>query len=319
MEEASRLQHRRGHRLQLKLVARTDLGEERRLVVLIDTGAEVNLVKPGVFEDHAFVKAKKELSLVTASGDALPGGAREVRLQLRLRVHDQPGVQVHTTGTFYEAAIVWDAIVGYDFLITHGLAIWPAGRCLMDRPDEGWRYLGGEEPLDPPHKKPTEKEIAATRRRRWITTDYAVCSDVVRRIVKELDGGEPTIDAFATKENKRFPRCWTEEEDAFKQNWGKEELLWMNPPFDKFPQVLAKIKEEGARAILVVPSWEYRGWLGDLDDITVRTYHLQENSPLFNKFGKESMDTPRWVVHVYYVDGGQRRGRFARKWTKRTW
>ena len=115
------------------------------------------------------------------------------------------------------------------------------------------------------------------RRLRWhnskekrVTTDYAVRDEWVQKVLKELECDTPTVDAFATKENARVPRCWTEENDAFKQDWSKEKLLWLNPPFDNFEKVINKLKEDRAQAVLILPRLEYRDWWTDLEDITVR-------------------------------------------------
>ena len=74
-------------------------------------------------------------------------------------------------------------------------------------------------------------------------------------------GVTPTREAFANAKNARFDKWWgpdsKEGEDAFQQEWGKE-ILWMNPRFDVFPQVLEKSKKDQAHAILVVPGWRRR-------------------------------------------------------------
>jgi hypothetical protein len=50
--------------------------EERKIKILIDTGAEVNLIRPGLFQDEAFERAAQPLRLITVSGEPLSGEKR---------------------------------------------------------------------------------------------------------------------------------------------------------------------------------------------------------------------------------------------------
>ena len=81
--------------------------------------------------------------------------------------------------------------------------------------------------------------------------------------------GLPTVDAFASKDNRRFPEYWSVDDDAFTKSWRGKKLLWINPPFDVFDRVVYKLKEEKAKAIVVVPQWLDKGWWKDLQDISV--------------------------------------------------
>ena len=65
----------------------------------------------------------------------------------------------------------------------------------------------------------------------WKTQDYALRPELVEEVINEFGGEVPVLDAFATSTNKRFPKFWDEQKDAFSQNWGRSGgLLWMNPP-----------------------------------------------------------------------------------------
>ena len=80
------------------------------------------------------------------------------------------------------------------------------------------------------HSKATVDVVSG---RAWNTDDYAVRSDPVSEVVTYLDGGVPTVDAFASETNKRFEKFWSVQDDAFDKDWRVEKLLWINPPFDK--------------------------------------------------------------------------------------
>ena len=59
----------------------------------------------------------------------------------------------------------------------------------------------------------------------WTTAAYRVVDSVRGGIIASLDAGTPTVDAFASSVNARFPCFWTRQDDAFSKDWGTEELL----------------------------------------------------------------------------------------------
>ena len=73
-------------------------------------------------------------------------------------------------------------------------------------------------------------------------------------IIASLDAGNLTVDAFASLVNAHFPRFRTRQDDAFSKDWGAEELLWINPPFEHFARVIHKIAVDSARAIVIAPN-----------------------------------------------------------------
>ena len=76
-------------------------------------------------------------------------------------------------------------------------------------------------------------------------------------ISASLGAGTPTVDAFASAVNARFPRFWTRQDDAFSKDWETEELLWINPLFEHFARVIRKIAVDSARAIVIAPEWTH--------------------------------------------------------------
>ena len=95
------------------------------------------------------------------------------------------------------------------------------------------KFLGGEREGDPDMvervRTGSVNLIGPTPRER-----YAVRKPVMTYILERLQLETPTVDAFADHELFMCPRWWgpgSEVEDAFTQDWGKERLLWINPPF----------------------------------------------------------------------------------------
>ena len=79
--------------------------------------------------------------------------------------------------------------------------------------------------------------------------------DILQEILDALEV-TPERDAFANKENKRIDKWYGEGSpdgvNAFEQNWGRE-ILWINPPFNIFPQVLDKIFQDGQTQCSLFP------------------------------------------------------------------
>ena len=109
-------------------------GEHKQIRILVDTGAEVNLVKPGVFDDYSFNVATKPLRLITVSGSELQGGKRTISLILHLHGEDnntQKESHHLMGGLFYEANIGWDAIISYPLLQEQKIGVLPNRGCLI--------------------------------------------------------------------------------------------------------------------------------------------------------------------------------------------
>ena len=64
-----------------------------------------------------------------------------------------------------------------------------------------------------------------TEHKQWTTSAYRVVDSVRDGIIASLDAGTPTVDAFASWVNSRFPDFWTCQDDAFSKDCGAEELL----------------------------------------------------------------------------------------------
>ena len=115
----------------------------------------------------------------------------------------------------------------------------------------------------------------------WKTNDYAVKKELVKKIITEFGIEEPEVDAFATMENRRFPRYWDRRKDAFAQNWSKPRCLWINPPFECLDEVVTKIQVESARAVLIVPEWRKESWWNRLQPMVVQSMQLTKGTGIF--------------------------------------
>ena len=118
-----------------------------------------------------------------------------------------------------------------------------------------------------------------TEHGQWTTSAYPVVDSVRDGIIASLGAGTPTVDAFASAVNARFPRFWTRQDDAFSKDWGTEELLWINPPFEHFARVIRKIAVDSARAIVIAPHWTHLRWPKALQGITLSRVLIPKGKP----------------------------------------
>jgi len=83
------------------------------LASFADTGAEFNLVRKGLLAPSEFKPSRTPLSLVTADGTKMEGGAMEVTLKLcfALPPNEENKVEWCTQGTFHDADLQVDAIL----------------------------------------------------------------------------------------------------------------------------------------------------------------------------------------------------------------
>ena len=124
-----RVEHR-GGATQLLMRVEVDLdGDVRHIRVLVDTGAQVNLIRHDIPPAYMMRPAQRPLSLSTVSGEPLPGGQREVELPMRFAAMEENRVPVDggwtTSARFYDAEISCDAILGYGWLAEQRLNILP--------------------------------------------------------------------------------------------------------------------------------------------------------------------------------------------------
>ena len=58
-------------------------GRQKIIRALVDTGAQVSLIKKGLFSDCEFSRAKSPLTLIAANGQLLEGGKKVINLKMR--------------------------------------------------------------------------------------------------------------------------------------------------------------------------------------------------------------------------------------------
>ena len=85
----------------------------------------------------------------------------------------------------------------------------------------------------------------------------------------------PTLDAFATRENRQVERymSWYHDDEAVGQDallcpW--DEMTWLFPPVPLLAKVVNKVKRERISAILICPHWPSSLWWLQVKELVVR-------------------------------------------------
>ena len=114
----------------------------------------------------------------------------------------------------------------------------------------------------------------------------------------------PTIDAFSTHDTAKCTVWWgpgsPHGEDAFEQDW-EGHTLWMNPPFSMLYKIAAKIVEDQAHAILVMPDWRYRVWHKQLMGLSMGDLIFPKGTKMFELNGTPCKGTLWETRVVFYV------------------
>lgn len=85
--------------------------------------------------------------------------------------------------------------------------------------------------------------------------EYYLSDQAMQKISSQL--GTPTIDLFASKENRRCRNYMSRAEDAFSISWKDLGLPLIHPPIKLIPKILRKLTDDQvAEAILVMPNWQ---------------------------------------------------------------
>ena len=147
-----------------------------------------------------------------------------------------------------------------------------------------------------------EGKVESLNCKKWKSVCYRVVDkwrDILVDYFERNHNFRPQVDAFANKKNKRFPKFY---DDAWSEDWS--EPLWINLPFDVFPRVVQKLKQSGAKAILIVPNWPRQEWFKDIMDISIDIVELPHKGvKLYCEDNGKPLPQRSWSTLACLVDG----------------
>ena len=253
---------------QLHLKVRALCGEvEKVFDVLVDTGAQVSLVKAGLLPPECLTDSRKPVRLKVANGQYMVGGTKEAAIGLQFVNHrelSRPdlGKEILLHGRFYEAEMDWDMIVGYDFMMETDSGVLPAQASMTLYQDDQLSWLSSPEhhvECQWIHPERNQLEVAAldTEPTGPANQEYGVMPEVASRVVADLGASDLALDAFSSGTSAHLRVCekyWSAQDSASKKHWGPHQgLMWIHCPRWDIPRAVAKIRKDRSKAMLVVP------------------------------------------------------------------
>ena len=227
-----------GRERQLHLKVRALCGEvEKVFDVLVDTGAQVSLVKAGLLPPECLTDSRKPVRLKVANGQYMVGGTKEAAIGLQFVKHRELsrldlGKEILLLGRFYEAEMDWDMIVGYDFMIETDSGVLPARASMTLYQDDQLSSLSSPEhhvECQWIHPERHQLEVAAlgTEPAGPANQEYGVMPEVANRVVADLGASDLGLDAFSSVCEK----YWSAQDSAWKKHWGPHQgLMWIHCP-----------------------------------------------------------------------------------------
>ena len=277
------------------------------LKVLVDTGAEVNLIRRGLLPDRCFRATNKPIRFVAANRTTVPGGRYEVDAVLCFAgVEPDSGVkyEMPLEISCYEAEVHVDMIVSYAWLSSvqadviprkHGLMFHKVGQeekasrvvWVSGAKDAAYSF-GAPSSVFAVRQEPLEPEAERLAIRGTVMDD--ICTQV---------GLRPTLDCFASDMDSRCVRHITKEQDALKMEWPRDEVVWLNPPWRLWPQVVEKLCQSKGAAIALFPAWN-RPWVQKLLGMAAKRVYIEKGSKVFEVDRKLCPVTwsGMWVVRI---------------------
>ena len=215
-----------GDERQLHFKVRVMCGRKEVIVdVLMDTGAQVSLVRNGLFPDTRLKSSDQPVRLKVANGGIMVGGAREAELGLEFREHDgldRPDQAKHLMlhGKLYEADLSdWDIIMGYHFMVSNPARALPHRATLIRETNERLSWLsphyapGGSQWTGDEEMKVVRAVKAAGIKSkggdREHVQEYGLSQDAYCRMMEGLGMDTTLTDVLQSKEPPKLQKCTT--------------------------------------------------------------------------------------------------------------
>ena len=194
------------------------MGEvERVFNVLVDTCAQVSLVKAGLLPPECLTTSRRPVRLKVANGQYMVGGMKEAEIALQFVNHrelSRPdlGKEILRKGKFYEAEMDWDMIVGYNFIMEMGSGVLPAQASMSLYQDDQQPWLWSPEhhvECQWIHPERHQLEVAAlgTEPAGPTYQEYDVNPEVANRVGADVGASDLVPDVLSSGTSAHLPVC----------------------------------------------------------------------------------------------------------------
>ena len=323
-----------GDERQLHLKVRVRCGREEKVVdVLVDTGAQVSLVRRGLFKEEFLQPSRRPVRLKVANGEIMGGGTHEATISMEFWEHERlnrPDQAKRSTlsGNFYVADITdWDMIMGYDFMVANAIGALPHRATLVREDDECLTWLSTDYSCGSSQWNAEEEDRivravqavgAKSRGDRGVQlTEYGMAPQVYTRMIQTLGAEVPETDVFASRDAPLLRKCrrhWHRGDSAWHRHWGLKEWgpMYWHGSLDNTRRTVEKIIADRAKEILVITGigstpCPLEGLKSTLDSITLNEMSFGPEEELFIDAKGVSMPSPgqAWGTKAFLVDGAQ--------------
>ena len=323
-----------GDERQLHLKVRVRCGQEELVVdVLVDTDAQVSLLRRGVFKEESLQPSRRPVRLKVANGEIMGGGTHEATIVMNFLEHERlnrPDLAKRGTlsGNFYVADITHlDMIMGYNFMVANAIGALPHRATLVREDDECLTWLAmdyacGSSPWNAEEEDRIVQAVQAVgakaRGDRGVQlTKYGMAPQVYASMIQTLEAEAPETDVFASRDAPLLRKCrrhWHRGDSAWHRHWGLKEWgpMYWHGSLDNTRRTVEKIVADRAKAILVITGigstpCPLEGLKSTLDSITLNEMSFGPEVELFIDAKGVSMPSPgqAWSTKAFLVDGAQ--------------
>ena len=231
-----------GDERQLHLKVRVRCGQEELVVDdLVDTGAQVSLVRRGLFKEESLLPSRRPVRLKMANGEIIGGGTHEATISMESWEHERLNrldlaKRSTLSGNFYVADITdWDMIIGYDFMVGNAIGALPHCATLVREDEEYLTWLSTDYTCGSSQWNAEEEDRIAqavqavgakSRGDRGVQlTEYGMAPQVYARMIQMLGAGAPETDVSASQDAPLLSNCrthWHRGDSAWHRHWGLE-------------------------------------------------------------------------------------------------
>jgi hypothetical protein len=107
----------------------------------------------------------------------------------------------------------------------------------------------------------------------------------------------PVVDRFASFANRLLPRYNSlyHDRDSEGNFWSSDpaqEVSWINPPWNRFQEVIDFLQQSSCEAWILAPHWPDKPWFSFFYQKSLRQYHLPRNTVIFTPETAQGKVTP---------------------------